>query len=136
MLKWKEEYCIGIDLLDAQHKHLFEIGNEAYELLNDSMRVDKYDKIVLVLADLKQYTIYHFKCEEDYMQSIAYRKFFSQKVDHDEFIKKINGVVLEHIDENQDEYLKELLAFIFDWILDHILTKDMLIKEALIQTEK
>ena len=133
MLKWKDEYSIGVELLDSQHKHLFEIGNEAFELLTDEMRVDKYDRIIQVLQDLKQYTIYHFKCEEEFMQSISYKKFFSQKVDHDEFIKKINAVNLEKIDENQNEYLKELLAFIFDWILDHILTKDMLIKEALIK---
>jgi hemerythrin len=136
MLKWKDEYSIGVELLDAQHKHLFEIGNEAFELLTDEMRVDKYDRIVQVLKDLKQYTIYHFKCEEDFMQSISYKKLFSQKVDHDEFIKKINGVNLEHIDEDQNEYLKELLAFIFDWILDHILTKDMLIKDTLVKDLK
>jgi hemerythrin len=131
MLKWKDEYRIGIELIDTQHQRLFEIGQEAYELLNDEMRVDKYDRIVQVLEELRQYTMYHFKCEEEYMKSISYRKFFGQKVEHDDFIKKINEVKIDGIDENQDEYLKELLAFIFDWIIEHILTKDIMIKEQM-----
>ncbi|MDP4091436.1 MAG: hemerythrin domain-containing protein, partial [Bacillota bacterium] len=108
MLKWKDEYSIGVELIDAQHKHLFEIGNEAYELLNNDTYLDKYDRIVQVLMDLKQYTIYHFKSEEDYMLSISYRKYFSQKVEHEDFIKKINEVNLEHIDKDQDGYIREL----------------------------
>jgi len=127
MLKWKDEYCIGIDKIDNQHKHLFEIGNRAYDLLNDQFRLDKYDRIVEIIEELRQYTIYHFKSEEEYMQSISYKKFFSQKVQHDYFIKKINEVDLSEIDENQDAYLKDLLAFVFEWILKHILEEDKMI---------
>lgn len=124
---WKDEYCIGIDKIDNQHKHLFEIGNRAYDLLNDQFRLDKYDRIVEIIEELRQYTIYHFKSEEEYMQSISYKKFFSQKVQHDYFIKKINEVDLSEIDENQDAYLKDLLAFVFEWILKHILEEDKMI---------
>ncbi|HCW05722.1 MAG TPA: bacteriohemerythrin [Clostridium sp.] len=127
MLMWKDEYCIGIDKIDNQHKHLFEIGNRAYDLLNDQFRLDKYDRIVEIIEELRQYTIYHFKSEEEYMQSISYKKFFSQKVQHDYFIKKINEVDLSEIDENQDAYLKDLLAFVFEWILKHILEEDKMI---------
>lgn len=131
MLRWKEEYCIGNEMIDNQHKRLFEIGQEAYDLLNDNLKIDKYDRIVEVIEELRKYTEYHFKCEEQYMQSIAYRRFFSQKVEHDDFIKKINEVKLENIDANQDEYLKELLAFIFNWIIEHILTKDRMIIDSI-----
>lgn len=124
---WKDEYCIGIDKIDNQHKHLFEIGNRAYDLLNDQFRLDKYDRIVEIIEELRQYTIYHFKSEEEYMQSISYKKFFSQKVQHDYFIKKINEVDLSEIDENQDAYLNDLLAFVFEWILKHILEEDKMI---------
>jgi hemerythrin len=128
MLKWKEEYCVGVELIDEQHKRLFEIGNSAYELMNNNIILDKYDRIVQILEDLRQYAAYHFKCEEEYMLSISYKKYFSHKVEHEDLIKKLNAINFEEIDENQDQYIKDLLAFIFDWILDHILTKDKLIK--------
>ena len=33
MLIWKDSYSIDMDLIDTQHKHLFDIGNQAYSLL-------------------------------------------------------------------------------------------------------
>lgn len=128
MLTWKDEYSIGIELIDTQHKHLFEIGNSAYELLNSDFCVDKYDRIVQVIEDLSQYTKFHFKSEEDYMLGIKYRQYFSQKVEHDDFIEKINAIKLDQIDINQKKYIEDLLAFIFNWIVEHILKKDNLIK--------
>jgi hemerythrin len=123
MLKWKQEFETGIVQIDEQHKHLFEIGNKAYLLLED--KLDKYDEIVAIIDELKNYTIYHFTFEEEYMKSIGYRKYLSHKVEHDDFINKIKAVDLEKIDEGQDEYLKNLIGFVFDWITDHILGKDM-----------
>ena len=29
MLIWKDSYSIGMDLIDTQHKHLFDIGTQA-----------------------------------------------------------------------------------------------------------
>ena len=123
MLKWKQEFETGIAHIDEQHRHLFEIGNKAYLLLED--KLDKYDEIVALIDELKKYTIYHFTSEEEYMKSIGYRKYLSHKVEHDDFINKINEVDLEKVDDGQEEYLKNLIGFVFDWITDHILGKDM-----------
>lgn len=128
MLKWKEDFSIGIDLIDSQHKHLFEIGNNAYELLKNDLYLDKYDKIVLIIDDLRQYTKYHFKCEEDYMLQINSPQYNIQKKEHDAFINKIDNINFDDIDKDQKKYIEEILAFIFNWILDHIIQKDKLIK--------
>ena len=55
------------------------------------------------------------------MASIGYKKLLSHKVIHDDFIAKLNEVNLDHIDENQDQYLTELLDFVVQWIEKHIL---------------
>ncbi|MEG0307723.1 MAG: hemerythrin family protein [Clostridium sp.] len=124
MIKWKDDYNIGISKIDEQHKKLFEITNIAYELLGNEFCIDKYDKIIQILEELKGYAIYHFKSEEEYMLSINYRKFLSQKVEHDEFIRKINDIDLNAIDENQDKYIMEILEFVISWISVHILSED------------
>lgn len=129
MLQWKEEYSIGVPTIDQQHKHLFEIGNRIFDLLENYLYEDKYDKIVMILKELGEYTRYHFKAEEDYMLKIKYPKYFGQKVEHDDFIAKIEEVDLAEVDENQDKHIRDLLTFVFNWILEHILKKDMLIKE-------
>ena len=82
VIKWKDEYCVGVEFIDEQHQQLFEIANRTYDLLKNEIITDKYGKIIEIIEELTEYTIYHFQSEEDYMQSIGYKKFFSQKVTH------------------------------------------------------
>lgn len=132
MLTWKDDYSIGIKSIDEQHKHIFDIGSSVYELLRNDFCPDKYSKIVQVIEDLRQYTKYHFKCEEDYMLQINYPDYNDQKMEHDDFIGKIESFNLDKIDQNQDKYINDLLFFVLNWILDHILQKDKLIKEKIV----
>lgn len=55
MIKWKDEFSIGIDEIDEQHKKIFDIANEAYDLLKDEFTIDKYDRITELLEELKNY---------------------------------------------------------------------------------
>jgi hemerythrin len=128
MLKWKDDYLIGIPEIDEQHKELFKIAGRAYAVLNDDFSMDKYDKIITILEELKEYAIHHFRSEEEYMASIRCKRLFSQKVEHNDFIEKVNNVDLRKIDENQDNYLLGILNFIVEWTSDHILKKDKEIK--------
>ncbi|MBU3179004.1 hemerythrin family protein [Clostridium estertheticum] len=127
MLFWKENFSIGMEIIDAQHKHLFDIGNQAYLLLENGLKVDKYDDITLIIEDLERYTIYHFKCEEEYMLKINYSGYENQKREHTEFINKIHKMRLVDIDKGQQEAIEDLLAVIFNWLIDHILGEDRLI---------
>jgi len=127
MVHWKEEYVIGVELIDEQHKKLIEIANKVYELLKNDFLTDKYDRIVEVIEELANYTVFHFKSEEEYMLSIGYKKLLSHKVEHDEFIEKINSFDLSQIDESQEKHLIDILNFIITWIDEHIIRKDKLI---------
>ena len=127
MLKWKDDYLIGVENIDDQHKKLFEIAEKGFDLLKNDMCIDKYDRIILVLEELKDYAVYHFKSEEAYMLSIGYKRFISHKVEHDEFIEKVTNADLKKIDIDQDAYLMSLLEFIINWTCDHILKNDKLI---------
>ena len=122
----KDEYRLGIEHIDEQHAKLFEIGERAYALLKDEYSIDKYDNIVAIIEELRLYTIIHFRDEEEYMESIKYKRLFSQKIDHAEFIKKVSNVNLNTIDQNQDEYIMEILDFVAKWLVEHIIEKDLL----------
>ena len=130
MYEMKPEYYTGIDFIDQEHKKLFEIANTAYELLVNEFIPDKYDYIMEVVRELKDYTKYHFDHEETYMSSIKYKRFLSQKVSHDDFIEKINQYDSDTIDEDQRGALLELLEFLTSWLVEHIYKQDKLIAEA------
>lgn len=129
MYEMKPEYYTGIDFIDEEHKKLFEIANRAYELLVNEFIPDKYDYIMEVIGELKDYARYHFDHEEDYMGKIKYRKLLSHKVAHDGFIEKIGEYEDDIVDDRQKEALLRLLDFLTDWLVDHILKQDKLIAE-------
>jgi len=124
MIEWKDDYLLGIEKIDEQHKRLFEIAGEIYSLMKNQLITDKYDGIVSLISELKDYTVFHFTYEQEYLQSIGYRKYFTHKVEHDDFVEKINNVDMEKIDLDHEQYLLELMDFMVEWIANHILETD------------
>ncbi len=124
MISWKQEYVLGIEHLDQQHMQLFKIADDIHELLKNELITDKYDDILKLLGELKDYTVFHFASEEEYMLSIGYRKLLSHKVEHNDFIEKINNVDMEKVDTDHEQYLLDILDFVLNWISDHILQAD------------
>lgn len=129
MYEMKQEYYTGIEFIDEEHKKLFEIANTAYELLMNEFIPDKYDYIMDVVNELRDYAKYHFDHEEAYMNSIKYKRFLTQKVYHDDFIEKINEYDANIVDEKQKDSLLELLEFLTTWLVEHIYKQDKLIAE-------
>ena len=128
--EFTKEYHTGIDFIDEEHAKLFEIANRAYDLLTNQFVTDKYDAIVAVLEELRDYTKYHFNHEEEYMKSINYPKRFSQLHQHTQFISKLESYNLKEIDVNQQEGLLEILDFLALWLQSHIKGMDKKIGEA------
>ena len=101
-------------------------ADEAYELLHDEFTPDKYDKMDIILEKLRDYTVKHFADEEQYMESIHYKKMFTQKVQHMEFVQKLDEFIEHHSDEeiDQDEQIMGILKYLTDWLINHILYVD------------
>lgn len=129
MFEMKPEYYIGIDMIDQEHKQLFDYASEAYELLQEEFTPDKYDQIDAILEKLRDYTVKHFTDEEAYMESIQYKKIFTQKIQHQEFIKKLDEFIDQHEKDEgdqaqQDEQIMDILNYLTDWLINHILHVD------------
>ncbi|MEY8391954.1 hemerythrin [Lachnospiraceae bacterium] len=136
--KWREQvnpcafskkYMTGIPLIDGEHETLFEIIGRANDLVKEELLHDKYDEIVGILNELTDYTKEHFQDEEEYMESIHYPGLHAQRIAHQAFVSKLEEIDLEQVDEHQQEYLEELMEFLFGWLSNHILKSDKLIGE-------
>ena len=124
MYEMKDEYLTGIEQIDNEHRRLFEIAEELYQLSKKEFMPDKYDNIRRLLDELREYTKTHFEHEEEYMESIGYKRMFTQKVQHDAFRRQLDEWDLEDIDENQDEAIENVLTHVTDWLIHHILEQD------------
>lgn len=126
MYEMKKEYFTGIALIDDEHAKLFEYANQIYELLHDEFVPDKYDNIKDLLGKLKDYAKKHFADEEAYMESIQYKKIFTQKVQHQAFMDALEEYDLDAMDQmdNQEAVIGKMLVFVTDWLVEHILNVD------------
>ena len=124
MYEFKKEFLTGIEMIDREHKRLFEIAENLYQLKCREYVTDKYDHIREILTELRDYTMTHFEHEEAYMKSISYKRMFSQLSQHDALREAISGWDLDAIDEDQDEAIGDMLNLITDWLVNHILNED------------
>lgn len=124
MYEFSDKFLTGIEQIDREHRRLFEIADELYELKREAFIPDKYDNIRHILEELREYTLTHFEHEEEYMRSIGYKKMFTQVSQHNALRETICGWDLDAIDENQDEAIEEMLRIVTDWLVDHILNED------------
>ncbi len=122
--EFTDDYLIGIELIDNEHKELFRIVDQANRLVKSYDGASGYDKILDILDNLKEYTKEHFTDEEEYMESIHYEGLEAQRRAHDAFIQKLENIDLSEIDENPQESLQQLLEFLLGWLVNHILHTD------------
>ena len=122
--EFSEEYLVGIEMIDREHKKLFALVEHANHLVKEWAVGDGYDEIVGILKELKDYTEVHFADEESYMRSIKYEGYDAQKRAHGAFISRLEEFDLEKVEENPREYLTSLIEFLLGWLINHILHVD------------
>ncbi len=122
--EFTDDYLVGIELIDREHKELFRIVDRANRLIKSYDTLSGYDSIIGILHELKAYTIEHFSDEEEYMESIHYEGLPAQKRAHEAFIDKLENIDLDEIERNPQEYLQKLLEFLLGWLINHIMNTD------------
>ena len=119
-----DEFRTQIPLVDKEHETLFDLVRQTYELVHDEFRVDKFDDIIEIIEELRDYTIKHFADEEQYMKSINYDGLPEQVAAHTAFVEKLNAIDFDEIDQNQEDALDKLIKFLLNWLVQHILKVD------------
>ena len=127
MFIWKKEFETGIEAIDNQHKKLIDIAARLYDLVKLDENVDCYDDITELLRELLDYTKYHFEYEEKLFGEKEYpvRDTFKHIGEHKIFVMEIEKTLNKNIDDNQRKVTKELIVFLTDWLINHILKIDM-----------
>lgn len=133
MFKWKDNYSLDIPVIDTQHKQLLKIGTKLFLMMSDkdTRKSDKYDEIMEVIHELKEYTIYHFDFEEKLFEESNYEDTVEHIREHNTFIDKITEIETSDIDAFQNMISMDLIAFIASWIEKHILESDMAYVETI-----
>jgi len=111
---WNEKYSIGNDVIDSQHKRLFELGNELFNA--------NYSDGKKILMELFKYTRYHFDAEETIMRTNNYSGLKAHQKLHEDLITKLNEVADTYF--NGDGDFEEFKQFVYTWLIYHVTVED------------
>jgi len=121
-LEWRDEYSLGVEELDYEHKDLFNRLNELHqELRHDS---DK-DRVSRCLGEIYARVNAHFALEENYMREQKYTGYDNHKSQHDNFLDDLREVSDRLISSGIDPAEREALEIkLNNWVLGHFTTTD------------
>ena len=115
-LEWKDEYSVGIDSIDQQHKRLVNLINQLHTAVHYSTG-EEFEREAL--DELVDYTKTHFIYEEGLMEQNGYPDFEPHKEQHKAMIQKVEDVLAEY-EKDQDTAMKNALDYLSDWLINHI----------------
>jgi hemerythrin-like metal-binding protein len=127
MIPWSNQFSVGVQEVDKQHQVLVGIVNRLGAALDGRNR--DFDNRQ-VIDELLQYTVYHFGTEERLMGEISYAGLDRHVHEHQSFVKNVCQLVAQ-LDQGQGPSLEELLIFLRDWLVSHILNSDRDMGDAL-----
>ncbi|MBF0324719.1 MAG: bacteriohemerythrin [Alphaproteobacteria bacterium] len=119
MLAWNDEYSINIQQIDAQHRRLFATANHLLDAVESER---SREEVAAALDFLITYTKYHFAEEEALMQRYGYSDTPEHKQRHVKLTKQV--LELEERIAREPVQAVEVLEFLHDWIVTHILIED------------
>lgn len=128
MIQWDDQYSVGIEEIDDQHKCLIKLINDMYTAMAGGGR----EEVKVILNELVQYTKTHFAVEETLMRIFHYDKYQEHKAGHDKIIEQV-GVFVDRIRAGDNKASMDLLIFLKDWLFDHIAKCDTGYSEVLLK---
>lgn len=131
ILTWNDQLLVGIDSVDRQHLHLVDLINRLDEVV--ALGEDQ-QTIVDTVNELIDYSVYHFRHEEELMQKAGFNPnmFAKHRQQHQDFVDKMQSVQTE-MRNDVTIISKDLLDFLVDWLCHHTLNTDKLMAISLNQ---
>lgn len=125
LIPWRKEFEIGINAIDEQHKVLVGFINKLADAKNVN---DQSSLFKETLFGLVEYTKIHFATEEGIMTQMRYPKLAEHKAQHQILIKQVINII-QNVAENHNYINDDLMLFLRNWLVHHVLGHDKLIEE-------
>ncbi|MEE9913899.1 MAG: bacteriohemerythrin [Deltaproteobacteria bacterium] len=126
-IKWEPAYSVHVEILDAQHKKLFDTVNHLMDVF-ESGSAD----FLPAINGLIEYISVHFHQEHLVMMNAKYPAFLSHSKEHQKFIEKVEGFIESYQAGDRDLGLN-MVSYMKEWVRDHTTKLDMQYAEFLLK---
>lgn len=123
-LLWKDEYSIGVDIIDKEHQRLFKIINKLFRFSGEKGKSQWACQEGIKF--FKDHAVKHFAEEEEYMASINYEGLETHKRLHQEFREKTLPTLEKELEQTDysENSVEHFLGVCAGWLMGHTLTED------------
>lgn len=116
-LVWKDEYSVGIEAIDKDHRKLLNLINQFQTAVlyrtGREFEQEAFDALV-------DYTRTHFRREEDLMEEHGYPDFEAHREQHRKMIAQVEAYMVQYAGEGRQVPLERAVVFLQDWLIKHI----------------
>jgi hemerythrin len=119
---WIPDLETGNDTIDAQHKKLFMLTSDLVDACVGGQSAAVLDKTLGFLVD---YTIEHFRDEEELQLRHHYPGYERHRKLHEAFTAKVGELVARHQAEgSSDKLASDVNSIVVRWLVQHIRMED------------
>ena len=121
-IKWSPEYAIGVEIIDNQHKELFNAVNNLLEACSQGKGKEEAGRI---LEFLENYVVEHFQTEEGIQKENGFPEYPEHKAAHEGFIRSF--IELKKAFEKEGatlSFVVKINKIIIDWLIQHVTQVD------------
>jgi hemerythrin len=120
-ITWSDElYSIKVEHIDTQHRHLVSLVNRMHEAVVNGLERSALSQ---VLEELIDYTVYHFRSEEELFATHHYPQLEIHKQQHNALTEQVLKLQAE-FEEGSATISYEVLDFLHDWLTHHMASSD------------
>lgn len=127
IIGWKESFSVGVEHLDKQHMGLVNLINTLHDAMILGKAKSALDEII---NELIKYSLSHFKSEEILFTQFKYPEAEDHIAEHKKFAENIAKFKRDY-DNGRLMLSYEVMDFLKNWLLTHILGTDMQYKSFL-----
>lgn len=128
---WKDNYELGVPMVDAQHKELFRRVDSFFQVLRSGeCWQEKIPKINETLEFMKGYVVEHFRDEEEYQRSINYPGYEAHKRIHTGMVDYVLEFSKQYEQSNNsEELMQQFGGKLLAWLINHVAAEDQRIAD-------
>jgi hemerythrin-like metal-binding protein len=125
MFQWSPAYAVGVPRIDVDHMRLFGLAEDMHRAMLEGKSKEILDGL---LAQLVDYTCYHFAREERLMERVLYPGYLAHRREHDELRASVRAMRARAA-SGEITMTIEVMQFLVEWLKRHIVASDRRIGE-------
>lgn len=120
LIKWRDEFSVGVAAVDHEHRELVDMINELHALTKTG---GGRERVIESLGEIYAQIAAHFALEERMMRDTGYSSLPEHKTDHESLLDQLRDI-MDRVEDDGSYDEARLSADLERWFTEHFRTHD------------